>query len=77
MNDSILTEIGLLRGNRNFIPDYKNSNRYSLIVREQDNSRTVYCFGVPIYSKDTRKLVSLSFEETLHGFYHKGSNAEK
>lgn len=76
MNDSILTEIGLLRGNRNFISDYKNSNRYSLIVREQDNSRTVYCFGVPIYSKDTRKLVSLSFEETLHGFYHKGSNAE-
>ena len=76
MNSSIITEIGLLRGSRNFTPDYKNSNRYCLIVREQDNSRTVYCFGAPIYNNDTRKLVSLSFEETPYGFYHVGSNAE-
>lgn len=76
MNSSILTQIGYLRGNKDFTIDYKNSNRYCIIVREPDSSRTAYCFSTPIYNKHTRKLVHLSFDKMPDGFYHIGSNVK-
>lgn len=76
MNSSILSEIGCLRGSQDFTIDYKNSNRHCIIVREPDSSRTAYCFGTPIYNKNTKRLVKLSFDETSDGFYHIGSSAE-
>ena len=59
--NSVLDEIAYLRGGVRPIPDLRNYNRYSLIAKEDDGSRTAYCFSVPIYNLQTRKMVSLQF----------------
>lgn len=59
--NSILEEISHLRGGDRFTPDLRNRNRYCVIAQEEDGSRTAYCFGVPIYNLQSRKLITFQF----------------
>ena len=74
--ESLINEIAKLRGGRPLAVDHRNSNRYRLISFENGGSRTAYCFGVPIYNRRTRKLVSLKFQNAGDVSHLSGSNAE-
>lgn len=69
----ILNEIKLLREEKDFLIDKRNTNRYRVIVKET-LGHTAYCFSTPIYNLSTRKLVNPTFEESNNGYYFKGSN---
>ena len=70
-----ISELLFLRQNIPLSVDYNNSNRYRIVVFEQDKSRTSYYFSSPIYNTDTGKLVKSSFNKGLNGFYLVGSNS--
>lgn len=71
---SVLHEVSLLRGGRHLTIDYRNSNRYCLIIREEDGTRTAYYFSTPIYNQKTRKMVDLAFHQQGGSVYAVGSN---
>lgn len=75
--NSVLSEIVRLRKGGPFMIDYENSNRYRLIGVENNGTRTAYCFGVPVYNSQTRKMVDLRFRRIRekHVFYTDGSSA--
>ena len=52
---SVLEEIKKLRNDSPITIDYNNSNRYRLVVEENDESKTAYYFSTPIYNQKTRK----------------------
>ena len=72
---SVLNEILSLRNQRPIILDYQNRNRYRLVIREDDGTRTAYCFSTPIYNLESRKLIDLSFGSENGRIYTVGSNA--
>lgn len=71
---SVLNEILSLRNQKPLIVDYQNRNRYRLIAREDDGTRTAYCFSTPIYNLESRKLIDLSFGLENGEIYAVGSN---
>lgn len=76
--NSVLSEIVRLRKGEPFMIDYENSNRYRLIGVENNGTRTAYCFGVPVYNSQTRKMVDLRFRQDpqrSNVFYTDGSSA--
>ena len=74
--NSILSEIAKLREGRPISIDYKNTNRYRILVRETDATTTAYYFSAPIYNKETRKLLELRFHSNAQGIASTGSNAK-
>lgn len=70
---SVLEEITKLRKGP-FVIDHHNSNRYRLVVQENDGSKTGYYFSTPIYNYKTRKLVDMKFHLYDDGIYSTGSN---
>lgn len=72
---SVLDEISKLRKGRPIIIDYKNSNRYRVVVIEQDGSKTAYYFTAPIYNNRTRKAVDMKFYTNGETICSTGSNA--
>ena len=72
---SIVSEIMKLRDGIPFEIDYKNTNRYRVVVVETDGSRTAYYFGTPIYHCETRKVVDLKFHRCGEGICSTGSSA--
>lgn len=73
--ESVIKEITAIRHGAPVMPDRSNSNRYCVITYEEDGTKTAYCFGVPVYSDKTGKLVNLSFKEKDNIFYTYGSSA--
>ena len=73
---SVLEEISVLRKGAPIVIDYRNSNRYRLLVKEEDGSRTAYCFGTPIYNIKTRKLADIGFHNEGKVALLSGSNAD-
>jgi hypothetical protein len=73
---SILDEIHLLRKNNPLVIDYKNTNRYRVVVNENDGSKTAYYFTSPIYNAKTGKAVNLKFNQKDNYAYATGSNAD-
>lgn len=73
---SILDEISKLRKGCPFIIDYHNSNRYRLVVKENNGIKTAYYFSSPIYNKRTRKLIDLKFQSNSGAIYFTGSNTD-
>lgn len=73
---SVLSEIIKLRNG--IIPtiDYHNSNRYRVVVSEKNVSKTAYCFSVPVYNNNSRRLINLNFHKTEGGLVFHGSDAE-
>ena len=56
---SVLHEIRGLRPDAPITVDYRNSNRYRVVVSENDGSRTAYYFSAPIYNRQSRRLVDM------------------
>lgn len=71
---SILGEITKLRNGEPVMIDYYNSNRYRLVVKENNGSKTAYYFSTPIYNQKTRKLVDVKFYQNGGAIYATGSN---
>lgn len=60
---SMLKELGTLRAGRGGTVDPENGNRYRILVKENDGSKTSYYFSVPVYRKNDGKLVKRAFSE--------------
>lgn len=72
---SIIDEIKKLRNKESIIIDYDNTNRYRVVVKEDDGSKTAYYFSAPIYNFKTRKAVDFKFDKKEGAIYYNGSNA--
>lgn len=73
---SILQEIKQIRNNKPLIIDYKNNNRYCVVLQETDGTKTAYYFSSPIYNLHTNKGVDMQFYKTENGFSANGSNLD-
>lgn len=73
---SVLGEIAKLRPGIPVDIDCHNSNRYRLVVREKDGSRTAYYFSMPIYNIKTRKIVDVRFHLNGQSICATGSNTD-
>lgn len=73
--NSVLKEIKKLRGDKPIVIDYTNSNRYRVVVKEGNGTKTAYYFSAPIYNNKTRKVVDMKFGKKDGAFYSVGSNA--
>lgn len=72
---SILREIQQLRKDKPMVIDYSNRNRYRVVLKEADGTKTAYYFSTPIYNKHTRKAVDLKFQKKDNTVCAVGSNA--
>lgn len=73
--ESILNTLKNIRNSGDFSINPQNSNRYRIVVWENDGSQTAYYFSAPIYEQDTLKLVKPSFFSSAEGYTAKGSNS--
>lgn len=73
--NSIFEEIAILRHGAPMVIDYKNSNRYRLVIIESNGSKTAYYFSSPIYNNKTKKAVDMKFHPKGNVAYKSGSNA--
>ncbi len=71
---SVLGEISKLRNGIPIVIDYHNSNRYRLVVRENNGTKTAYYFSTPIYNRTSRKMIDLKFQSNGDAIYLTGSN---
>lgn len=71
---SILREIEQLRKGKPMVIDYSNHNRYRVVVKETDGTKTAYYFSTPIYNRYTRKVVDLKFQKNDDSVCAVGSN---
>lgn len=71
---SVLGEIAKLRNGSPIIIDYHNSNRYRLVVQENNGSKTAYYFSTPIYNRRTGKMIDVKFQSNGGTVYSTGSN---
>lgn len=72
---SVLKEIARLRKGKTITIDRHNSNRYRVIVQEDDGSKTAYYFSTPIYNNKSRKMVDVKFKSSGGTVCATGSNA--
>lgn len=73
---SVLKEIQKIRNEKNLTVDLNNSNRYRIIVDNQNNTHSAYYFSSPIYNEHTKRLVTPHFTKKDNTIYHTGTNAE-
>ena len=74
---SILSEIRKLRGSDAPLSfDLNNSNRYRIVVNENDGTKTAYYFSAPIYNNISKKLLSMKFGADDNEINYVGSNAK-
>ncbi len=73
---SILNEIACLRKDRPITIDYKNKNRYRIVIQESNGTKTAYYFSTPIYNVRTRKAVDLKFHRVEEQICAEGSNTD-
>lgn len=73
---SILGEISKLRKDKSMRIDYKNSNRYRVVIQEQNGTKTAYYFSSPIYNVTTKKVVDFKFKNIGNVACSFGSNTE-
>ena len=73
---SILHEISQLRKESSLVIDYKNNNRYRVVVLEPDGSKTAYYFSAPIYNTRTRRAVDMKFYPEGENICYTGSSAK-
>lgn len=73
---SILNETAHIRKGKEGQLDYSNSDRHRVVYRENDGTRTAYCFSTPVYNNSTRKAVDFKFQQTPNTVCADGSNAK-
>lgn len=72
---SILDEISYIRDNDDFKIDYNNCNRYRVVLREKNGTKTAYYFSCPIYNQRSKRIVDFRFNQSNGEIYAIGSNA--
>lgn len=72
---SVMNEITKLRKGEPIVIDYRNSNRYRLVVSENNGTKTAYYFTTPIYNQKSRKIIDLQFKSKSGLIFANGSNA--
>lgn len=72
---SVLNEITRLRKGAPVVIDYRNSNRYRLVLSESNGTKTAYYFATPIYNRTSRKMIDLRFYSNGGTIFASGSNA--
>lgn len=72
---SVLGEISKLRNGVPISIDYHNSNRYRVVVYENNGTKTAYYFGTPIYNKATGKMLDVKFQLNGDAISLIGSNS--
>ena len=75
MRNGIIGEIRSLRKGKPIQVDYRNSNRYRLVLQEENGSCTAYCFSTPIYNSRTGKILDFAFHKNGDVCYSIGSNS--
>ena len=75
MQVDIFEQLKKLRNNSELNIDRKNSNRYSVIVREENGSHTAYCFACPVYNNKSKKLVDKNFKAVNNSLIFEGTNS--
>ena len=70
--NSVLTAIYQIRKEKDLILGYTN-NRYNVLIKEPDASKTAYYFGIPIYNAKTGNLVDLHFRHNKNDSIYVGS----
>lgn len=50
-----------LRNSSDFCIDTSNSNRYRIVINENNGTKTAYYFSAPIYNINSKKLLDLKF----------------
>lgn len=73
---SILKEIKSIRKSDSIDIDYSNSDRYRVVVKEEDGTKTAYYFSTPIYNDKTKKIVDFKFSEDGKFACASGSNTQ-
>ena len=73
--NSVIQEIEKIRNGKPFQIIDSYYNRYSVVCRESDGSRTAYCFSVPIRNNKTGEIVDLRFSHRKNGSALNGSEA--
>jgi len=71
----MIGEISLLRAGSFLQVNHHHSNRYRLILQEEDGSSTAYCFSTPIYNSRSGKLLDFVFRQNGDVLYATGSNS--
>ncbi len=74
MHKTILETIRTLRSGKSYAIDRRNSNRYRVVLGEDDASKTAYYFSTPIYQEESGRVVPLQFESGGNAYLLKGSN---
>lgn len=72
---SFVDEIKNIRKENKISINNKNSNRYSIIVDEENSTQSAYCSSIPIYNLHSKKYVSRKFVSEASGFVYRGSNS--
>ena len=72
-NSSVIENIRRLRGSGDYQIDTRNSNRYRIVVNEE-NGHTSYCFSTPIYNSRNGKLVCSANVQDKFQFTAEGSD---
>ena len=73
---SILDEIKKLRKENEFQVDINNTNKYRIVINENDGSKTAYYFSTPIYNYRTKHLLNLKYQKLGNQILYYGSNSE-
>lgn len=73
---SILDEIKKLRKENEFQVDINNTNKYRIVINENDGSKTAYYFSTPIYNYKTKHLLNLKYQKLGNQILYYGSNSE-
>ena len=63
MNE-IIKKIINLRSKEFVAFDETNINRYSIVVKEADGTKTAYYFSSPIYNSENDKLIDLLLDDS-------------
>ncbi len=73
--NSVIQEIEKIRNGKPFQMIDSFYNRYSVVCRESDGSRTAYCFSVPIKNDKTSSIVDMHFSQNKKESVFIGSEA--
>ena len=73
--NAVFTEIKKLSLEQPIEVDTLKHDRYTVITRGTDRTKTTYSFGVPIYNEQTNNIVDMKYLHRKTGSYYMGSNA--
>ena len=74
--ETIFDEIGKICFDTTNEIDFYPYNRYMVVYRNMDRTKTAFCFGVPILKEKAKQIVDLTFSHNKFDSRYWGSSAE-